>query len=37
MPVSTAAVMMTADGMLAGMDGGTVYNLTQTRVICPAE
>jgi hypothetical protein len=36
MPASTAAVMMTADGVLAGMDSGVVFNLTQTRVLLPA-
>jgi hypothetical protein len=36
MPTSIAAVMMTADGILAGFDGGDVFNLTQTRVMLPS-
>jgi hypothetical protein len=36
MPVSTAIMMMSDDGVLAGFDGGTVFNLTQTRVLLPS-
>lgn len=35
MPVSTAAVMYTAEGIVAGFDGGTVFNLTQNRTALP--
>lgn len=34
-PTGNAAVLMTADGVCAGFDGGTCYNLTQTEVIFP--
>src|SRR6185295_19875485 len=35
-PTGLAAVMMTTDGVIAGFDGGNVYNLTQTRVEFPS-
>lgn len=36
MPAGGAVVMMTADGVLAGFDGGTVYNLTRSRLELPS-
>lgn len=34
-PTGIAVVMMTNGGVVAGMDGGTCYNLTQTRAVLP--
>lgn len=35
MPTDIAVVMMTNEGVIAGFDGGTIYNLTHDRVIFP--
>jgi hypothetical protein len=35
MPTGQAAVMLTAEGVLVGFDGGTCYNLTHDRVVLP--
>jgi hypothetical protein len=34
-PTGEAVLMMTAEGILAGFDGGTAYNLTQDRMVFP--
>lgn len=34
-PTGIAAIMLTNGGVVAGMDGGTCYNLTQRQVILP--
>jgi hypothetical protein len=36
MPTGLCAVMMSNDGVIAGFDGGTCYNLTSGRVAFPA-
>lgn len=35
-PTNIAAVMMTGEGVVAGFDGGTCYNLTHARVALPS-
>jgi hypothetical protein len=35
LPTGVAALMMTSDGIVAGFDGGSAYNLTHDRVIFP--
>lgn len=35
LPTETANVFMTTDGLVAGMDGGLIYNLTNTKVLFP--